>query len=77
MERKVYVIVWQTKGFQDLSVFTSLSAAEECFDKIMRRFGLQESKMTYFTRQAFCEKTDLHEKGSLTLLTKLQNRNFI
>ena len=64
--KKVYVIVWMTNGFQDLSVFTSFEKANNQFDELMKEFGLTEKQQTYYLRQAF-------GKGSLTLMSKITN----
>ena len=80
MDRNSYVIVYQTKGFSDLAVFTSLSAAEECFEKLVKKYNLKKAKYSFYMCQAFRKLDAIGEKEnetSLTLMKKINNRCFI
>ena len=73
-----YVIVWQTGGFQDLSVFTSRVAADKCFEELKSYFNLEEVT-SFYRRQAFGngKASTKTGHGSLTLMKKIYNFNSI
>lgn len=71
--------MWRTGEFMDFSVFSSLTRANDVFDKIKERFNLEESKQTWYIREAY-GKGHAYTKsgeGSLYMIKKTINFNSI
>ena len=77
--KNCYVVMWRTEGFTDFSVFSSLAKANDVFDKIKKRFNLEESEHTWYVREAY-GKGHANTKsgdGSLYMIKKTINFNSI